>query len=238
MSSPSVCHSSEPCKSGWTDRDAVRVVGWDGPRNHVLEGQFSGKRGAHCKVETFCRELCENGWIDRDAAWITDSVSRVGPRKHVLDGGCRSPCEGAIVRVQDMSGHAWRHPAVSYAQTTEPIEMPFWLWARVDSSNHALDGVHISLCEWENFRRKDMPGLTCPRRHSADCRNLCKMAELIEMHLGCGLAWDEGSMCYMGGYIGATWRIWLNRPWAAAMRSSVKLLWPPVWYWTVIISAL
>jgi len=26
----SVCHDREPCKSGWTDRDAVRVVGSDG----------------------------------------------------------------------------------------------------------------------------------------------------------------------------------------------------------------
>jgi len=30
----------------------------------------------------------------------------------------------------------------------------------------------------------------------------------------------------MGGHIGATWQIWLDRPSAAAMRPYVKLLWP------------
>jgi len=47
--------------------------------------------------------------------------------------------------------------------------------------------------------------------------------------LGCGLAWAQGSMCYMGGLIiGATWRIRLNRPCAAAMRTSLSKLWPIV----------
>jgi len=49
-----------------------------------------------------------------------------------------------------------------------------------------------------------------------------KMAESIEMPLGCGLGWAKGSMCYM--YIGATWRIQLNRLSATAMRPYVKLL--------------
>ena len=34
----SVCHTSQPCKDGCTDRDAVWVLGSDGPRNHVLDG--------------------------------------------------------------------------------------------------------------------------------------------------------------------------------------------------------
>ena len=34
-----VCHTSEPCKNGWTDRDAVIVLKIRvGPQNHVLEG--------------------------------------------------------------------------------------------------------------------------------------------------------------------------------------------------------
>jgi len=33
----SVCHTSEPCNNGWTDRDAAWVVGLDLPRNHVLD---------------------------------------------------------------------------------------------------------------------------------------------------------------------------------------------------------
>jgi len=32
----SVYHTSEPCKNGWTDRDADWVVDSGGPRNHVL----------------------------------------------------------------------------------------------------------------------------------------------------------------------------------------------------------
>jgi len=35
-----------------------------------------------------------------------------------------------------------------------------------------------------------------------------------------------------GVYTGATWQIWLNRPWATAMRPYVKLLWPLVEYYT------
>jgi len=55
--------------------------------------------------------------------------------------------------------------------------------------------------------------------------------------LGCGPGWAEGSTssivfarwrqcAHMGGHIGATWRIRLNRPSAAVIRSYVKLLWP------------
>jgi len=32
----SVCHTSEPCNNGRTDRDAVRAVGLDGPRESCL----------------------------------------------------------------------------------------------------------------------------------------------------------------------------------------------------------
>ena len=39
---------------------------------------------------------------------------------------------------------------------------------------------------------------------------------------------------HKGGHIGATWRIRLKRPFAAAMRSNVKLLWPLV----VVVVAL
>ena len=33
-----VCHNSEPCKNGWTIRDAVWVVGLDVPKDRVLDG--------------------------------------------------------------------------------------------------------------------------------------------------------------------------------------------------------
>ena len=58
-------------------------------------------------------------------------------------------------------------------------------------------------------------------------------------HLYCGLGWAEGSTssivftrwrqcAHMGGHFGATWRIRLNRPSAAVMRSYVNLHWPLV----------
>jgi len=34
----SVCHTSEPCKNGWTDRHAVWVEDLGGPKGHVLDG--------------------------------------------------------------------------------------------------------------------------------------------------------------------------------------------------------
>jgi len=30
-------------------------------------------------------------------------------------------------------------------KTAEPIEVPFWIWNRVGSRNHVLDGVHIGV---------------------------------------------------------------------------------------------
>ena len=50
----SVCHTSEPCKSGYTDRDAVWVEDLGGQGNNVLEGgpdplmrkcNFEGRKG-------------------------------------------------------------------------------------------------------------------------------------------------------------------------------------------------
>jgi len=54
----SVCHSSEPCKNGWTDRDAVWVEDSGGPTEacitwglhpNMARGNFWGK-GPHRKV--------------------------------------------------------------------------------------------------------------------------------------------------------------------------------------------
>jgi len=70
--------------------------------------------------------------------------NRVGPWNHVLDGGPDPPSEGAVLR-----GERGR-PIVKYRDTlrlyvqkrlTEPIEMPFGLWAGMDRSHHVLDGV-------------------------------------------------------------------------------------------------
>ena len=70
--------------------------------------------------------------------------------------------------------------------------------------------------------------------------NCAKRLNQSICRLGCELGWAEGSIssivfarwrqcalhALMGGHIGASWRIRLNRPSAAAMHSYVKLLWP------------
>jgi len=51
----SVCHSSEPCKNGWSDQDAVWVIDSVGPKEAVLDGaqilhakgQLLGERTVH-----------------------------------------------------------------------------------------------------------------------------------------------------------------------------------------------
>jgi len=55
----SVCHTSEPCKNGCTNRAAIWVEDLGGPGNHVLGGgpdppweaaNFWGEWASHCKV--------------------------------------------------------------------------------------------------------------------------------------------------------------------------------------------
>jgi len=62
--SRSVCHSSEPCKNSWTDRDAVWVEDSAGPkepcfrwgsRSPMGRGNFEGSLYS---LRTLCRELC------------------------------------------------------------------------------------------------------------------------------------------------------------------------------------
>jgi len=81
----SVCHTSEPCKNGWTDRDAVWVEDSGGPREpcirwgsrYIERGNFVGKK-RHCKYGDFlswavqerlnrliCRLDCGLGWAER-----------------------------------------------------------------------------------------------------------------------------------------------------------------------------
>jgi len=69
----SVCHSSEPYKNGWTDREAVWVEdsGWPkepcirrGSRSPYVE-EFLGERVCpRACPTTFCRELCKK-WLKR-----------------------------------------------------------------------------------------------------------------------------------------------------------------------------
>ena len=90
MVDPCVVHVREPCKNGWTDRDAILGLTQVGPSNHILDGgpypfrvgQFWGLSAplisiAVVYVKTAERSRCHfGGWI-------------VCPRNHVLvlDGG-------------------------------------------------------------------------------------------------------------------------------------------------------
>jgi len=59
------------------------------------------------------------------------------------------------------------------------------------------------------------------RQHSAV--SCAKMAEAIEMSLGCGLWWAKGSLCYMGAYCRNLANT-IEPSVCAAMRPYVKLL--------------
>ena len=89
-----------------------------------------------------------------------------------------------------------RHSAMSCAKIAEPIEMPFRLWARVGSMNHVLDESPDPLCKRAIFRGQDMLGMPDNTLPSA----MQKWQKKSRCHLGCGLRWAEGSMCYMGAH--------------------------------------
>jgi len=79
----SVCHTSEPCKNGCTNRDAVWVEDSGGPRNHVLDGgpdsamgrgNFEGGKGRSIvKYRDTPRSSVQNGLTDQDGIWVMGS---------------------------------------------------------------------------------------------------------------------------------------------------------------------
>jgi len=87
----SVCHTSEPCKNGGTDRDAVWVEDSGGPREPciILESRYSmgrgnfdeGERPAHCKVG-HCGHLCQTA---EPIVMPFGLCARTGPRNHELE---------------------------------------------------------------------------------------------------------------------------------------------------------
>jgi len=73
----SVCHTSEPCKNGWTYRDAVWIEDSGGPREPCIRwgpnppmgrGNFEGVKG---RPIVNCRDTAvtcaKNSWTDHDA---------------------------------------------------------------------------------------------------------------------------------------------------------------------------
>ena len=100
-----VCHSSEPCKNGWTNPDDLWVVGLDrtkeswirwGSRSPILEvpdptwrGNFKSTRGCPLQsIVTLCRELFKDGWTDRDAVW---DLHLGGPKQACIRGCSLGP---------------------------------------------------------------------------------------------------------------------------------------------------
>ena len=66
----------------------------------------------------------------------------MGPRNHVLDGRPDPSWEGVIMRGKWALSHCkiYGHSAVICANTAEPMEMLFGLWAWTGRRNHMLDG--------------------------------------------------------------------------------------------------
>jgi len=52
-----------------------------------------------------------------------------------------------IAQVRDIT-HAQRLLVHKWHSTTEPTEMPFFMWTSVGPNNHVLDGVGIPQGEW------------------------------------------------------------------------------------------
>ena len=68
---------------------------------------------------------------------------------------------------------------VNCAKTAEPIEVPFGFWTRVGPRKHVLDGPQIPHVKGQLLGEK-----TCPACLTILCRELCKMAEPIDLPFG------------------------------------------------------
>jgi len=99
------------------------------------------------------------------------------------------------------------------------MEMPFRLRVHAGLRNHVLHGVQIAACQGAIFRGKDMHGHA--QWHSAV--SCAKWLNQLRCCLLCGLGLAQESTLNMGVHIGATWRIPMNRPCAAAMRSFCQI---------------
>jgi len=123
-----------------------------------------------CRFVCYTSELCKNGWTDQDAVSVEDS------------GGPRKPC----IR--------WGPDPHGKGQFWGERGVPFGLWTRVGRRKHEFTCIRqvAPMCPHGKEH--------CPPMSSDD----------------------------MGGHIGSTWRIRLNRPSAVAMQSYVKVLWPLV----------
>jgi len=137
-----VCHTSEPCKNGWTDRDAVWVEDSGGPSEPCIrwgsrcphgKGQFWGKRAAHYKAQGHSAMSCAE---TQPVKMSFGMLSRVYPRNPRLRWRYRSPMWRDNLRGKGMPPHSRRHSDVKCGKMAEPFVMLFGLWTQVGWRKH------------------------------------------------------------------------------------------------------
>jgi len=132
----------------------------------------------------------------------------------MLDKHCiiiRLHCSTSCMRPVVTDGVAWcRSVGLSRAKTTERNEIPFGIWTRVDPRNHVLDEVQIPMREWAILMVKRGRQHTCP--DMSDSRYTQRLS-IGHIRYSADANWGVLD----GVHNGATWRIRLNCPCAAAM---------------------
>jgi len=94
---------------------------------------------SHCKAQGHSAVICAK--VAEPIEILFGLWTRVGPRKHVLDGAQIPMRRGNNIRGKDVPGHARRHSAASCAKMAEPIDLQFGLWTRVDRTRHTLNRI-------------------------------------------------------------------------------------------------
>ena len=183
----SVCHSSEPCKNGWTDQDAIWFEDSGGPKELCIRWGvqiaaykgtiFRGKdmpQRAGRRTAVSCAKMAEP--IEMSFGLWT----LVGPRKHVLLGYTLAP----------PGEYDWIVRIWLPCKNIEPIEMPFGIWTQFGPRNHVLNGGPDCPMPRVIFRGKTcqgMPDDTLPQAVQIwlNWSRCC---------LGCGLRWEAWIM--------------------------------------------
>jgi len=115
----SVCHNTEPCKNGWTDRDAVWVQDSGGSKEPCItwdldlpvgRGNFEEK-GRDRRSASSCAKMAEPIKMPF-GLW-----TRVGPRKHVLHGA---------VHYHNLANASEPSIFDGPAKRAERIKLPLW----------------------------------------------------------------------------------------------------------------
>jgi len=111
---------------------------------------------------------------------------------------------------------------VSPAKTAELIKVLFGLRDLVGPRNHVLSGVQRPHQKGQFFRGKGLAHCKVWRHLVVSC---AKTAELIHMPFGLRtLVGPRNHVTMCVWHAGATWRVPLNSPYAAAMWPVVKLV--------------